>query len=56
VALTSYKNITEPKAQMEPCWLCHFNHTTDAKTLSAYIAENMGCASTASIAGQVETL
>jgi len=38
---------------MEPCWLCQFTHTSDAKTLSAYIADNCGCASNASIALQV---
>jgi len=38
---------------MEPCWLCTFTHTSDAKTLSAYIADNCGCASTMCIALQV---
>jgi hypothetical protein len=38
---------------MEPCWLCQFNHTSDAKTLTSFIADNVGCASTASVALQV---
>jgi len=38
---------------MEPCWLCTYTHTGDAKTLSAYIADNAGCASAACIAVQV---
>lgn len=38
---------------MEPCWLCQYNHTTDAKTLGSYIVDNMGCASTFSVALQV---
>jgi len=38
---------------MEPCWLCTFTHTSDAKTLSTYIADNCGCASTMCIALQV---
>lgn len=38
---------------METCWLCQYNHTTDAKTLASFIAENMGSASTACIAAQV---
>lgn len=40
---------------MDPCWLCQFNHTSDAKTLSSYITDNVGCASTASVALQVAT-
>ena len=38
---------------MEPCWLCQFNHTSDAKTLASFIADNVGCASTQSVAFQV---
>ncbi len=38
---------------MQSCWLCQFNHTSDAKTLTSFIAENMGCASTTTIAQQV---
>lgn len=38
---------------MEPCWLCLHTHTSDAKALTAFIAENIGSASTDCIAEQV---
>lgn len=40
---------------MEQCWLCQYTHTSDAKTLSNFIADNIGCASTESIAAQVSS-
>lgn len=38
---------------MEPCWLCQYTQTADAKTIASYISDNMGCASTCCIALQV---
>ncbi len=38
---------------MGECWLCTYNHTPDAKTLAAYIAENSGVMGPAQVAAQV---
>ena len=38
---------------MEPCWLCTFSHTADAKTLATFISEHIGSVSVSNIAAQV---
>jgi len=40
---------------MDHCWLCQYTHTADAKTLSAYIADNAGSSSMHCIAAQVSS-
>jgi hypothetical protein len=39
--------------QMEKCWLCQFTHTSDAKTISSFITDNVGSISHFCIAVQV---
>lgn len=38
---------------MADCWLCLYNHTDDARTLTAFIHENIPSSSPESIAAQV---
>ena len=47
-----YKNRTFTCA-MESCWLCQYTHTTDAKTISGFITDNVGSISHVCIALQV---